>query len=277
MKKYIITTLLLFSQFGFAYSRVVKQVPIDSSLLASLPKENQIYYGWKLFSGEDWTSRRSSGPLMRPGGYNEKSIEVFEAHSSGIVNKPVSTFTKDYLHNINTVRKLDPNNQHQQIEGRVFTVETVIRFPAIWASMIVAGKNTKILADDTDPFLGLKSEFVYADQKSIENSKQLKGIIQKLDDNGQLPAAINIQGIVQANQIAEFGTVVTLFYDLGNNKTLIVNYFALALKKRILNLGMSTGRSVLLGENSTLNTDSGIGAGLPTYTLEFFEQMLRGL
>ena len=282
MKKLILTSVLLFSQLVFAGAKEVKNVSIDNSLLASLPKENQIYYGWKLFSWNDWLRRPSSGPLMIPGDYSKKSLEVFEAHSAGIVKKPVSTFTKAYLHNINTIRKLDPQNKHEQLSGAAFTTETLVAFPANWAKIIYAAKNAKILADDTVPYLQMKSVFAYADEQSITNSAQVQRIINLLDDNsGQMPSAVNIQGIVKANQIAEFGSVVTLFYDLGGNKTLIVNYFALALKKRILDLGVGqfelTGRGVLLGQNSALNTESGIGAGLPTYTLEFFEQMLAGL
>jgi hypothetical protein len=283
MKLYTLVAALLFSHMVFATNRVVEEVSIDSSLIASPPKANQIYYGWKLFSWNDWLRRPSSGPLMIPGDRSKKMLEVFEAHSAGVVDKPVSTFTQQYLHNINTIRRLDPKNQHQQLNGSSFTITTRVEFPQTWARLILAAKTASLLADDSAPYLEMKSVFVYANQVAINASPNLQRIIKLFDENAPIPAVINIQGIVEANQIAEFGSVITLFYPLDNQRTLVVNYFALALKKRILDLGLGnidpslSGRNVLLGQNRALNGDSGIGAGLPVYTREFFEKMLQGL
>ncbi|MCB0351185.1 MAG: hypothetical protein KDD38_08375 [Bdellovibrionales bacterium] len=257
-------------------------IPLDKSLTGLHPQQNQIYYGWELFKWSDWLKRPSSGPLMIPGDYSKVNLEVFEAHSSGIVDKPISTFTKEYLHNIVTIRRLDPKNAHQQIDAQAFTIETKILFPDSWAKIITAAQNTKILDEKSAPFLNMQSVFGYARQQDIEKNESLMRIVKLLDANGQVPNVINIQGIVMVNQIVQFGSVVTLFYRLNANQTLIVNYFALALKSRILDIGLAgsgvnfTGRSVLLGQNPTLNSDSGIGAGLPTYTFEFFDQMLSG-
>jgi hypothetical protein len=283
MKKMLLILSLLTGPVFDVLAYEVKTVSVDTSLTSMVPRQNQIMYGWELMPWNEWLRRPSSGPLMIPGNYNKKSLEVFEAHSSVIVNKPVSSFTKQYLHNINTIRRLDPKNQHEQLPASAFSTVTVVNFPTSWANIIMAARNAKILADDSTPYLRMQSVFAYASKEEINNSVSLRRIIQLLDENNQIPDAVNIQGIVKVNQIAEFGSVVSLFYGIDANRTLIVNYFALALKKRILDLGVVTagmelnGRSVLLGKNSMFNTDSGIGAGLPTYTLEFFEQMALGL
>jgi hypothetical protein len=132
-------------------------------------------------------------------------------------------------------------------------------------------------------YLRLISFFRYKSGYQIAGNPSAMQTVERLDIVGRTPDVINIQGIVKINQIGQFGSDISFFYALDSSHTLLVNYFALALKQKDLNLGTDIaglhlkGRSILLGENPTINTSSGIGAGLPVYSFELFQEMVTGL
>ncbi len=260
-----------------------KVLPLNFSLRRTLP-EKMPWYGWQLFSWRDWLLRPSSGPLLMPMPANHPALSVFEARFAAILHQPVTRFTEGYLHNISTIEQLDPENIHKIIANpRMFTVETMVPFPKEWAELIAAGKAAKVLSAKSSGDLTMISEFGYFSHAQILQNANLRNTVRLLDITGRTPYAINIQGIVSINEIAEFGSMITFFYRLKGARTLMVSDFALGLKNKVLNLGFDvgglnfTGESVILGENRLLNTSTGIGAGLPQYTEELFLNMYHGL
>ena len=242
------------------------------------------WFGWQLFSWKDWLMRASAGPLLIPIPEDHPALSVFEARFAAVLHQPITRFTEAYLHNISTIKRLDPDSIHQELANRrMFTVETIVPLPKEWADLIAAGKAAKILSTRSSGDLTMISEFGYFSRDQILKNANLRKIVRRLDVTGRTPYAINIQGIVSINEIAEFGSMITFFYKLNSTRTLMVSDFALGLKNKVLKLGFDlgefnfTGESVILGENRLLNTSDGIGAGLPQYTEELFLNMYHGL
>jgi len=258
--------------------------PLDFSLRRALPDPSAPWYGWQLFSWQDWMARPSSGPLLIPLPKNHPSLSVFEARFAGILSQPVTKFTEDYLHNISTIERLDPNSTHKVLNnGNAFTVETLVPFPNESANLIAGLKRVGYLSTKSSGALDMVSEFGYFSQAQIESNRNLQTIVRYLDVTGRIPYAINVQGITSINEIAQFGSMITFFYKLDDSHTLLVSDFALGIKNKVLKLGFNraglnfSGEGVLLGENRMINTSTGIGAGLPNYTEELFLNMYRGL
>lgn len=279
--KTVIALLIFLSQTLFAASG--SDTPLDFKIGNPLPRPGQIVYGWKLMPWQEWLQRPSAGPLLIETAHPKNDIEVFEAKAAAVVNKPVTLFTEQYLLNINTIRKLNPKNNHQQIQGPRFTVETTIPFPKNWSEFIYVAKKTKLLADKTHDYIRMENSFAYADKKTILASPELQRIVKLLDVTGQVPEALSLQGTNKVSQIADFISVVNLFYKVDDQRTLIVTNVAAAIKKHILNMGVSAygmtlnGRSVLLGESPKLNSPDGIGAGLPKYFELFYRDMITNV
>jgi hypothetical protein len=274
MKLKSIFLVLLISQAVFAAKKIVRQ-PLDFTLMYNMPADNEVVYGYSnpFFIWENWLARKSSGPLLVPIEPPNQIMEVFEARSAGIIAKPVSYFSKALLHNINTVRSLDPTNTHTVIPGQSnFTIETTIPFPPTWSKVINFAKSIGQLAEKTTDKIIATSEFRYIDVRSSPPSNSVENIINKLNVYRTRPDIINLQGLLKINQIAKFGSMITFFYALDSQKTLVVNYFAMGIKRKDLNKGFTDydGRTILMGENSFFNTDSGIGAGLPKYVESMF-------
>ncbi len=268
----------------------VKIMPLDFNLRHKLPSASTPWYGWQLFSWKNWITRPSSGPLLMPIADGHLPMSVFQASFAAILQQPISLFTKNYLHSMATIQKLDPNDLHEQVQLKdpngvkpPFVVQTVVRFPNAWARLIRIGKLAKILSSKSSDHLIMTSVFGYISKDQILTNPKIQQIIRRLDVTGRTPYAINTQGIVNINEIGEFGSMITFFYPLGAHETLLVSDFALGVKNKILNLGFHvgslnfTGEGVLLGDNPVLNTSTGIGAGLPAYTEELFLDMWRGL
>ena len=282
MKYFIVISALIILVVTSAVASEVKMLPLDFSIDDLQIKNGQIAYGWKIMSWQDWLNRPSSGPLFINTAFDKKNIEIFEAHAATIVQKSSTDFTEPYLHNMNTIRKLDPQNQHTQIAGTRFSIETVMAFPENWAKLISIAKLTKLLDDKTTPFVLMDSVFTFAPRKTIESSLNLQKKIKLLENTVLMPEAVNLQSTTKINQIADFISIITVFYKIDEARTLVVSYVAVAIKKHVLNLGINAvgmtlnGRSILLGQNPALNSESGIGAGLPKYFLELFNSMARG-
>lgn len=278
---------------------------LDFDLRQSKLARGQILYSWKLMSWNEWAARPSSGPLMPERSFFEKKkecrkddkreckpddrkfdetdAEVFETHAAAVINKPISFFSQSYLHNINTMRVLNPTNQHKQIPGPQFSVETTVPFSPEWERMVNLGKTVDKLDQKTTPYIRMQSTFTYVSQPALDSSVTLKDIVRRLNNTGLIPAAINLQSTNEVNQIGTFMTVATLFYKIDERTTLVTSFSALALKKHLLKKGIEskeltlTVRSILLGEHpKTFNTSSGIGAGLPGFMKEFYEGMFNG-
>jgi len=279
-------TLLIALQFGpyilSAQATEVRNVPLDFNVASLQLKRSEMAYGWKLMPWTEWLNRPTSGPLMIPISHSKRDIEVFEAHMAGLSAHPVSRFTKAYLHNIGTLKKLDPSNQYRQVPDPEFVVETVVPFPNRWSDLITIGRKTKLLSPKNVDYLRMVSAFGYADRRQIQGDG-FSDILKSLEPTLGLPDAINFQGTLKVNQIALFISNVTLFYGRPDNSTLVVSHLAMGIKKHILDLGFEisglnlTGRGVLLGQNKALNTPGGIGAGLPKYTESFFKGVLERL
>jgi hypothetical protein len=284
MFKYLIVSIALFQTLNFS----VRAGNLDFSLQNGLPPEGKLTFGWDLINWNDWLKRDSSGPLLIVDSIGKSKLEVFEAHGAAVVSKPIGFFTRDYLHNISTIRQLDPQDTHEIFTvPNVFAVETRVPFPQNWALLIAAGKATTYLEAKSTDYLDLISFFDYKSGDQISADGRTLHAIERLDILGKtpvtIPQVINVQSIVQINQIAQFGRIITFFYQVDTNHTLIVNYLALALKHRDLSKGLDklgftlTGRSVLLGEGGSINSPTGIGAGLPEYTSELFSHLVRGI
>lgn len=111
------------------------------------------------------------------------------------------------------------------------------------------------------------------DLRSGSPNTAVENIINKLNVYRTRPDIINFQGMLKINQIGKFGSMISFFYSLDEQRTLVVNYFAMGIKRKDLNKGITDydGRSILMGENSFFNTESGIGAGLPKYVEHMFK------
>lgn len=281
---------------------IINSPQLDFDLRQSKLGPGKIVYSWKLMSWNEWTGRPTTGPLMPERSFFEKKkecrkddkreckpdekifdeadAEVFETHAAAIVSRPVSFFSQAFLHNINTVRILNPLNQQKQIPADQFTVETIVPFPPEWERMVNFGKTVNKLDQKSTPYIRMESTFAYVSQPALDNSAMLKEIVRRLNNTGISPEAINLQSTNEINQIGSFMTVATLFYKIDERTTLVTCFSALALKKHILKKGIEskdltvTVRSILLGEHpKTFNTSSGIGAGLPKYMSQFYEGM----
>ena len=295
MSQNIIVILLLFLSAAATArpqtrAKAVKIVPLDFSLRHKLPSTSTPWYGWQLFTWKDWIRRPSSGPLLVPMPDGHTPVSVFEARFAAILNQPISRFSENFLHSMKTVRLLDPGAMQTQLMVKdpagvkpPFVVETVAPLPKTWARLIRLGKKAQILSAKSSDHLIMKSIFGYVTRAQILTNPKIREIIERLDVTGRMPYAIDTQGIVDINEIGEFGSMIMFFYPVSGSQTLLVSDFALAVKNKILKLGFHvgslnfTGEGVLLGHNPILNTSSGIGAGLPKYTEELFLSMWRGL
>ncbi len=273
MIKILLVLVLIAPTFVLA-KRITRQ-PLDFNLMNSLPADDEIVYGYSedFFVWENWLARKSSGPMLVPIEPPSQVMEVFEARSAGIIQRPVAYFTKALLHNIETVRRLDPESTHIELATQPnFTIETTIPFPPSWSKVINFAKTIGQLAPKTADKIIAKSEFRYVDLRNGSPSSSVENIINKLNIYRTRPDIINFQGLLKINQIGKFGSVISFYYGLDSQRTLVVNYFAMGIKRKDLTKGITDydGRSILMGRNSLFNTDSGIGAGLPKFVQNLF-------
>jgi hypothetical protein len=280
-----IAVLSIGTPVSVSAAEIIRQ-SIGTPLNTSSLKKGQIIYGYtsKFIPYNEWNSATNDTamPLNNLTKFNHAEAEVFETRAAAIVSKPVTYFTEEYLHNINTVKKLNPQNKHRVIQGNGFSVETIVPFPLIWEAFFIAAQKFRAPnAKPWTPYIKMTSTFIYASRQAIETRSDVQNIINRLGLSERKVRAINLQATTDINEIADFATFITVFCELENNQTLVVSYSAMAVKTKTLGLTVPTttvkGRDVMLGKGGpVINTSSGIGAGLPIYSLELFDDMIRG-
>src|SRR6059058_5711695 len=115
--KYILI-LIMFSANGVAF--VVEDTAIEA--LTTLPKSRNgtLLYGWKLFEWDEWKSRGYAS-AMQPSEFkalkNKRRLSVFEARSAFVVPLSDGKLDPSYLHRLQMIRDLDPQNTHRLVEG----------------------------------------------------------------------------------------------------------------------------------------------------------------
>lgn len=307
-------------EFSEASSRQIIEQDLDFRLNAVALSEGQMIYSQKLMEWPEWLRRNSSGYLfsksqlvnpiaeaeikklkeaMKKNGVEEteikrklpddpmvnycpdcKHVEVFEARSAGIINMPIGRFTKDYLHNISTLKKLDPNTLYEPLSTSPFLFEATLEFPTLWTPAFYIAKKSSLLSPETPFGIALINKLSYTSAERIRESAALLNIVKNLDitGEGRIPDVINIQSSQYIKPFATFGTLVTFFYKLGDpSKTLVVNYFVLGVKKKYLSLTSPIDvRKIFLGVHPTLSSSRGIGSGLPNYSKQLFISILNG-
>ncbi len=296
-KLFLYFTLLptLYSASAYSAVRIVPMKNLEFKLGSRVPADGEIYFSYteNLIPFETWANRIYSGPLMIKDEQLEPKfvptkdqlrppiipVEMFEARSAGIVKKPISFFNETTLNRLETINKIDPTNIHIQLPDKSFKIKTTVPFPKPWSDIIQA--NRKLLPETVTDTLVITSRYRFIDLSAIDATPYDR-IINELNIYAGKPQVLNIQAFVHFNHIAKWGNMTSLYYKVDENRTLIVNYFAIAIKEKDLRMGFGQigVRSILLGQSvgfadgsAAINTDKGIGAGLPIYVRDLFSGM----
>lgn len=239
-------------------------------------------------------------------------LTMFIARSSFIINKPARAIESKNFINADFVKKIDPTinhtpiNQNDLITYRVeaqkqnrlnnaqgtgqwcdnnrqgICLDSTYNYPTVIAAIVNFYNAFK--AARKDAFTRTQSELRAITPQELQASadiKKLTGLSSAIQGGLE-------QNIFYFNQMMQFGTIRAFFQEhpTDANKTVVTALFALGVETHIFEqFGDSSAlaatnlqpKQYIMGESPFNRGQSGLGAGLPTFTRSMTDLMAREL
>lgn len=235
-------------------------------------------------------------------------LTMFVARSSFIINKPTQNIDANNFININFIQSIDPSINHSAVsENDLITyrveaqksnrlnvgrwcesarkgicLDSTYNYPQVIAAIVNFYNVFK--ASQKDTFTRTQSELRPMSSQELKSNSN----IAKLTGVKTAVAAGIEQNMFYFNQMMQFGTIRAFFqqHPSDSSKTIVTAYFALAVETHIFEqFGDSSAlaatnlqpKQYIMGESPFNLGQTGLGAGLPSFTRSMSELMAREL